>query len=68
ERIFTEMISSIERSRSEVIKMIRDREKAEVSRSKGLLKQLEQEIDDLRRRDAELEQLLHTDNDIHFLQ
>ncbi|XP_050981871.1 E3 ubiquitin-protein ligase TRIM16-like isoform X1 [Labeo rohita] len=68
ERIFTEIISSIERSHSEVIKMIRDQEKAEVSRAEGLLKHLEQEIDGLRRRDAELEQLSHTDNHIHFLQ
>ncbi|XP_058614644.1 tripartite motif-containing protein 16-like [Onychostoma macrolepis] len=68
ERIFTELIHSIKRSCSEVIQMIRDREKAEVSRAEGLLKQLEQEIDDLRRRDAELKQLLHTDDHIHFLQ
>ncbi|XP_073704823.1 E3 ubiquitin/ISG15 ligase TRIM25-like [Garra rufa] len=68
ERIFTELIRSIEKRRSEVIQNIRDREKTEVSRAEGLLKQLEQEIDDLRRRDAELKQLLHTDDHIHFLQ
>ncbi|ROL40624.1 Tripartite motif-containing protein 47 [Anabarilius grahami] len=68
ERIFTELIRSIERSRSEVTQMIRDQEKAEVSRAEGLLKRLEQEIDDLRRRDAGLKQLLHTDDHIHFLQ
>ncbi|XP_058614613.1 tripartite motif-containing protein 16-like protein isoform X2 [Onychostoma macrolepis] len=68
ERIFNELIHSIERSCSEVIQMIRDREKAEVRRAEGLLKQLEQEIDDLRRRDTELQQLLHTDNHIHFLE
>uniref|UniRef100_A0A672LEK6 Tripartite motif-containing protein 16-like n=1 Tax=Sinocyclocheilus grahami TaxID=75366 RepID=A0A672LEK6_SINGR len=68
ERIFTELIRSIERRRSEVIQMIRDREKAEVSRAEGLLEQLKQEIYDLRRRDAELKQLLHTENLIHFLQ
>uniref|UniRef100_A0A8C1J3A3 Uncharacterized protein n=1 Tax=Cyprinus carpio TaxID=7962 RepID=A0A8C1J3A3_CYPCA len=68
ERIFTELMRSIERRRSEVIQMIRDREKTEVSRAEELLKQLEQEIDDLSRRDAELQQLLHTDDHIHFLQ
>ncbi|XP_026146583.1 tripartite motif-containing protein 29-like [Carassius auratus] len=68
ERIFTELIRSIERSRSEVTQLIRDQEKAEVSRAEGQLEQLEQEIEDLRRRDAELEQLSHTDNHIHFLQ
>ncbi|ROL48126.1 Tripartite motif-containing protein 16 [Anabarilius grahami] len=68
ERIFTELICSIEKSRSEVTQMIRDQEQAEVSRAEGLLKRLEQEIDDLRRRDAELEQVSHTDNHIYFLQ
>ncbi|XP_048019974.1 tripartite motif-containing protein 16-like [Megalobrama amblycephala] len=68
ERIFTELIHSIERSRSEVTQLIRDQEKAAVSRAEEILEQLEQEIDDLRRRDTELEQLSHTDHHIHFLQ
>ncbi|XP_041958267.1 tripartite motif-containing protein 16-like [Alosa sapidissima] len=67
ERIFTEMIRSIERRRSEVTELIRAQEKAEVSWSEGLLKQLEQEIAELKRRDAELEQLSHTEDHIHFL-
>ena len=68
ERIFTELIRSIERRRSEVKELIRDQEKAEVSRAEGLLERLEQEIAELRRRDAELEQLSHTEDHIHFLQ
>ncbi|KAK6293166.1 hypothetical protein J4Q44_G00366670 [Coregonus suidteri] len=68
ERIFTELIRSIERRRSEVKELIRAQEKAEVSRAEGLLEQLEQEISELRRREAELEQLLHTEDNIQFLQ
>ncbi|KAK2870498.1 hypothetical protein Q8A67_024890 [Cirrhinus molitorella] len=68
ERIFTELIRSIERSRSELIRLIRDQEKAAVSRAEGRLERLEQEINDLRRRDAELEQLSHTQDHIQFLQ
>ncbi|XP_067238865.1 tripartite motif-containing protein 16-like isoform X2 [Chanodichthys erythropterus] len=68
ERIFTELIHSIERSRSEVTQLIRDQEKAAVSRAKGRLKRVEKEINDLKRRDAELEQLSHTHHHIHFLQ
>ncbi|ROL49838.1 Tripartite motif-containing protein 16 [Anabarilius grahami] len=68
ERIFTELIHSIERSRCEVTQLIRDQEKTAVSRAEEQLDRLEQEIDDLRRRDAELEQLSHTDHHIHFLQ
>ncbi|XP_050983188.1 tripartite motif-containing protein 16 [Labeo rohita] len=67
ERIFTELIRSIERSRSEVTQLIRDQEKAAVSRAEEQLERLEQEIEDLRRRDAELEQLSYADNHIHFL-
>ncbi|XP_016103361.1 tripartite motif-containing protein 16-like [Sinocyclocheilus grahami] len=68
ERIFTELIRSIDRSCSELIRLIRDQEKAAVSRAEGRLERLEQEINDLRRRDAELEQLSHTQDHIQFLQ
>ncbi|ROJ30454.1 Tripartite motif-containing protein 16 [Anabarilius grahami] len=68
ERIFTELIPSIERSRSEATQWIRDQEKTAVSRAEGRLERLEQEINDLRRRDAELEQLSHTQDHIRFLQ
>ncbi|XP_036374783.1 tripartite motif-containing protein 16-like isoform X2 [Megalops cyprinoides] len=68
ERIFTELIRSIERRRSEVKELIRDQEKAAVSKAEGVIKRQEQEIAELRRRDAELEQLSHTEDHIHFLQ
>ncbi|XP_053095630.1 E3 ubiquitin/ISG15 ligase TRIM25-like [Pangasianodon hypophthalmus] len=53
ERIFTELISSMEKKRSEVKELIRAQEKAELSRAERLLKQLEQEIADLKRRVTE---------------
>ncbi|KAJ8377003.1 hypothetical protein SKAU_G00075830 [Synaphobranchus kaupii] len=68
ESIFTELIRSIERRRSEVKELIRDQEKAEVSRAEGLLERLEQEIAELRRRDAELNLHSHTEDHIQFLQ
>ncbi|XP_047673923.1 E3 ubiquitin/ISG15 ligase TRIM25-like [Tachysurus fulvidraco] len=68
EIIFTEMISSMEKKRSEVTEMIRAQEKAELSRAERLLEQLEQEIDDLQRRVTEMEKLSHTHDHIHFLQ
>ncbi|KAF4110651.1 hypothetical protein G5714_007682 [Onychostoma macrolepis] len=67
ERIFTELICSIERSRSEVTQLIKDQEKAAVSRAEEFLKRLEQKTADLRKKDAELEQLSHAE-DICFLQ
>ncbi|KAF4092061.1 hypothetical protein AMELA_G00016600 [Ameiurus melas] len=68
ERIFTEMISSMEKRCSEVTELIRAQEKAELSRAERLLEELEQEIADLQRRVTELEQLSHTDDHLHFLQ
>ncbi|XP_058247554.1 tripartite motif-containing protein 16-like [Hemibagrus wyckioides] len=68
ERIFTEMISSMEKKRSEVMELIRAQEKAELSPAERLLEQLEQEIADLQRRVTELDQLSHTHDHIHFLQ
>jgi transcription elongation GreA/GreB family factor len=68
ERIFTELICSIERRNSEVKQQITAQENAELSRAKRQLEQLEQEIAELRRRDAELEQLSHTEDHIHFFQ
>jgi len=68
ESIFTELIRSIERSRSEVTQLIREQEKILISQTKTLLERLEQEIEDLRKKDAELDQLSHTDHHIHFLQ
>ena len=65
--MFTEMMRSIERRRSEVTELIRAQEKAEVSRAEGLLKRLEQEIAELKRRDAEMKQLSQIEDDIHFL-
>ncbi|XP_053087704.1 E3 ubiquitin/ISG15 ligase TRIM25 [Pangasianodon hypophthalmus] len=68
ERIFTELISSMEKKRSEVTELIRAQEKAELSRAERLLEQLEQEIADLQRRVTDLEQLSHTHDHIQFLQ
>ncbi|KAF4086325.1 hypothetical protein AMELA_G00105440 [Ameiurus melas] len=68
EKIFTELISSMEKKRSEVKELIRAQENAELSRAERLLNQLEQEIADLKRRATELEQLSQTHDHIHFLQ
>eukprot|EP00063_Salmo_salar_P050762 XP_014025597.1 PREDICTED: tripartite motif-containing protein 16-like protein [Salmo salar] len=68
DQIFTELIRSIERRRSEVKDLIRAQEKAQVSQAEGLLEQLKQEIAELRKRSTELEQLSHTEDHIHFFQ
>ncbi|KAL6485536.1 hypothetical protein MHYP_G00049280 [Metynnis hypsauchen] len=68
ERIFTELIRSIEKKRSEVTELIRTQEKNQLRQTEELLENLQQEIDDLKRRNAELEQLSVTEDHIQFLQ
>ncbi|KAG8010935.1 E3 ubiquitin/ISG15 ligase TRIM25 [Nibea albiflora] len=57
-----------EKRSSDVKQQIRAQENAEVSRVKDLQEKLQQEIIELRRKDAELEQLSNTDDHIQFLQ
>ncbi|KAA0718352.1 E3 ubiquitin/ISG15 ligase TRIM25 [Triplophysa tibetana] len=68
ERIFTELMSFFERRRSQVTQMIRDQQTAAVSRAEELSERLNQEIEDLRRRDADLQQLSQTGDHIQLLQ
>ncbi|KAG7455068.1 hypothetical protein MATL_G00252530 [Megalops atlanticus] len=68
ERIFTELIYSIKRSRSEARELIRDQENVILSQAERVMEHLKKEIAELRRREAELEQLSHTKDHIHFLQ
>ncbi|KAB5546652.1 hypothetical protein PHYPO_G00074500 [Pangasianodon hypophthalmus] len=68
ERLFTELIRSIQGSQSLMKVLIRAQERAELDRIKEVMKQVEEELTELKRSDAEMEQLSSTQNDIHFLQ
>ncbi|XP_075306775.1 tripartite motif-containing protein 16-like [Odontesthes bonariensis] len=68
EKIFTELVRFIQKRSSDVKKQIKSQQKTEVSRVKELQKKLEQEITELKRKDAELEQLSHTEDHSQFLQ
>ncbi|MGH0186964.1 UNVERIFIED_CONTAM: hypothetical protein FKN15_028810 [Acipenser sinensis] len=68
EQVLSELIRSIERIRTEVGELIGAKEKAAVSRADEQREQLEQEIQELRKRKAEMEQLSETEDHIHFLQ
>ncbi|XP_061692249.1 tripartite motif-containing protein 16-like [Syngnathoides biaculeatus] len=68
ERIFTELLLSVERKYNEVKEMVRLHEKSTVNRGEILLDRLEEEITLLRKRHTDLEKLSHTDDHIHFLQ
>jgi hypothetical protein len=68
ERIFTELIDSVERRRSEMKELIVAQEYTAVSQAEGLMERLEQEIAELKMRGVELEKLAHTEDHIHFLE
>ncbi|KAM9339606.1 tripartite motif-containing protein 16-like [Symphorus nematophorus] len=67
EKIFTELIRLMERRRSDVKQEVRSQQETEVSRVKELQEKLEQEITELKRKDAKLERLSHTDDHNEFL-
>ncbi|KAK9536146.1 hypothetical protein VZT92_005955 [Zoarces viviparus] len=68
QKMFEDMIRSIERMRSEVTKLIGINEKAAFNQAEALIERLEQEIDELKKKETGLKQLYSTDDHIHFLQ
>ncbi|XP_026170408.1 uncharacterized protein LOC113134992 [Mastacembelus armatus] len=68
EKIFSELICLLEKRRSDVKQQIRSQQETEVSRVKQLQEKLEQEITELKRKDADLKQLSHTQDHTQFLQ
>ncbi|KAM6919107.1 tripartite motif-containing protein 16-like [Xenentodon cancila] len=67
EKMFTELISLIQKRSSDVKQQIRSQQETEVSRVKELEEKLQQEITDLKSKDAELKQLSNTEDHRQFL-
>uniref|UniRef100_UPI0037E86DC2 tripartite motif-containing protein 16-like n=1 Tax=Semicossyphus pulcher TaxID=241346 RepID=UPI0037E86DC2 len=67
EKIFTQLIRLMEKRRSDVKQQVRSQQEAEVSRVRELQEKLEQEITELKRRDADLEELSLTEDHNQFL-
>ncbi|XP_071376740.1 finTRIM family, member 82 isoform X2 [Centroberyx affinis] len=68
QKMFEDMIRSIERMRSEVTKLIGINEKSAFNQAEALVERLEQEIDELKKKESGLKQLYSTEDHIHFLQ
>ncbi|KAI2660468.1 E3 ubiquitin-protein ligase TRIM39 [Labeo rohita] len=66
--LFTELIRSIERCQSELLEMMEQKQKAAEKLAEGLIKELEQEITELKNKDTELEQFTNTEDHLHLLQ
>lgn len=68
DKTFHEMLQAVERWKAEINQMIMANMQAAMSQADGYVDRLEQEILELQRRDAELRQVLETEDNIHFLQ
>ncbi|KAJ7995984.1 hypothetical protein DPEC_G00232370 [Dallia pectoralis] len=68
DKIFSEMLQAVERWHAEVSQLIKANMQAAMSQAEGYVERLDQEILELQRRDAELRQILDTEDNIHFLQ
>ncbi|KAM9500121.1 uncharacterized protein Hap1MRO34_007039 [Clarias gariepinus] len=66
--IFTKLIKYFEGRLSEATQLISAQEKAAVNRAEEVSKILEKEILELKKRDAEMEELLNIDDPIYYLQ
>ncbi|XP_073331268.1 tripartite motif-containing protein 16-like [Pagrus major] len=67
EKIFTELIRLMEKRRSDVKQQIRSEQKLDVSWAKERQEKLNQEITELKKKDAELEKLSLTEDHTQFL-
>ncbi|XP_017542221.1 E3 ubiquitin-protein ligase TRIM39-like isoform X2 [Pygocentrus nattereri] len=66
--VFRALLRCIERSQTELLEVMEEKQKAAERQAEEFIKELEQEITELKRRDTELEQLSHTEDHLHLLQ
>uniref|UniRef100_A0A3B4Y6Y1 FinTRIM family, member 83 n=1 Tax=Seriola lalandi dorsalis TaxID=1841481 RepID=A0A3B4Y6Y1_SERLL len=68
EKMFADMMRSIERMQQEMTKLISSNKRAALNNAEGHMERLSHEIADLKRRDNEITQLSRTEDHIHFIQ
>ncbi|KAG2456851.1 TRI25 ligase, partial [Polypterus senegalus] len=68
EKSFTDLIHCVEEAQKNLFERIREQEKRETEKAEGLMEQLEKEIEELKKRDTELKELLDIKDHSHFMQ
>uniref|UniRef100_UPI0037E84A02 E3 ubiquitin/ISG15 ligase TRIM25-like n=1 Tax=Semicossyphus pulcher TaxID=241346 RepID=UPI0037E84A02 len=68
EALFADMALRLEKTKAEVRARLEAKERAVVGRAERDMEMLEKDLEELRRRDEEISQLLHTEDNAHFLQ
>ncbi|XP_033982752.1 E3 ubiquitin-protein ligase TRIM69-like [Trematomus bernacchii] len=67
-QVFTALKESVERSQVELIDTIKEKQRETEEQAEGFIKELEQEISELRKRSSEVEQLSRSEDQLHLLQ
>ncbi|XP_031725218.1 zinc finger protein RFP-like [Anarrhichthys ocellatus] len=67
-QVFNNLLHFIQKGQAEVVEVIGANQKQIEGNARGLIMELEREINELRRRNAELEQLSHTKDDFFLIQ
>ncbi|XP_078023705.1 E3 ubiquitin-protein ligase TRIM21-like [Epinephelus lanceolatus] len=67
-QVFTALKESVERSQAELMDTIKEKQRKTEKQAEGFIKELEQEISELKKRSTELEQLSHSEDHLHLLQ
>ncbi|XP_040052601.2 E3 ubiquitin-protein ligase TRIM21 [Gasterosteus aculeatus] len=66
--VFSTLKESVERSQAELINSIDEKQRKTAKQAEGFIKDLEQEISELKKRSTEVEQLSHSEDHLHLLQ
>ncbi|KAL7403197.1 hypothetical protein ABVT39_026120 [Epinephelus coioides] len=67
-QVFTALKESVERSQAELMDTIKEKQRKTEKQAEGFIKELEQEISELKKRSTEVEQLSHSEDHVHLLQ
>ncbi|XP_068584954.1 E3 ubiquitin/ISG15 ligase TRIM25-like [Cebidichthys violaceus] len=67
-QVFTALKESVERSQAELIDTIKEKQRKKKKQAEGFIKELEQEISELKKKSTEVEQLSNSEDHLHLLQ
>ncbi|XP_034094403.1 E3 ubiquitin-protein ligase TRIM21-like [Gymnodraco acuticeps] len=67
-QVFTALKESVERRQAELIDTIKEKQRETEEQAEGFIKELEQEVSELKKRSSEVEQLSCSEDQLHLLQ
>ncbi|XP_029288926.1 E3 ubiquitin-protein ligase TRIM21-like isoform X2 [Cottoperca gobio] len=67
-QVFTALKESVERSQAELIHTVKEKQRETEKQAEGFIRELEQEVSELKKRSTEVEQLSMSEHHLHLLQ